>query len=349
MTRALIVLAVLVVTTAAAPQPSPVYKLEELTWPRIAEFDRERTLFILPVGVLEEHGPHLPIAADTLGVTYEANRAAQRVSRALPGWNVVMMPALNYGNGGANQLGDMLVHPGTYQIRQSTLRSLVADIGGQVAQNGFKWIFVLNGHGAPAHGIALNEASDFVSDTFPVTMLHLTALFRADPAMQARGDKMRAKFFTRAELDSIGMDVHAGVSETAGMLAVRPDLVRSTYRTLPSQSGKSFEELRKITTAPGWQGYLSSPAKATAAYGRAVEEWWIDGFTDLMLRAVRGENMRSHPRDPERLPPPVAPVLEKALANEAAFEAKLDAWLAERRKGTLPPPQGQVGSGHRHR
>jgi hypothetical protein len=34
-----------------------VYKLEELAWPQIAAFDRERTLFILPVGMLEEHGP----------------------------------------------------------------------------------------------------------------------------------------------------------------------------------------------------------------------------------------------------------------------------------------------------
>jgi creatinine amidohydrolase len=136
-----------------------VYKLEELAWPQIAAFDRERTLFILPVGMLEEHGPHLTIAAGTLGVMHEADRSAKRVSRALTGWNV-MMPAVNYGNAGANQLGDMPVHPGTYEIRQSTLRSLVADVGGQVAQNGFKWILVLNGHGAPTHNIALNDASD---------------------------------------------------------------------------------------------------------------------------------------------------------------------------------------------
>ena len=60
-----------------------------------------------------------------------------------------MMPAINYGQGGANALGNMLVHPGTYAIRQSTLRSLVADLGGQIAQNGFKWVFVMNGHGGP--------------------------------------------------------------------------------------------------------------------------------------------------------------------------------------------------------
>ena len=52
----------------------------------------------------------------------------------------------------------------------------MADLGGQIAQNGFKWIFVLNGHGAPTHNIAINEACDFVSETFRVTMLHVTGL-----------------------------------------------------------------------------------------------------------------------------------------------------------------------------
>lgn len=160
----------------SAPR-SRIYKLEELTWPQIDALDRQRTLFILPMGMIEQHGPHLPVGADTIGVTYEANETSTGVSRALPDWHVVMMPAVNYGQGGANQLGDMPIHPGTYAIRQSTLRSLVADLGGQIAQNGFKWIFVMNGHGAPTHSIAINEACDFVSEAFGVTMLHLTVCF----------------------------------------------------------------------------------------------------------------------------------------------------------------------------
>ena len=321
---------------SAVPPPSKIYKLEELSWPQIEALDRERTLFILPVGMIEEHGPHLPVGADTIGVTDEAAGASRRVSRALPDWNVVMMPPINYGHGGANQLGNMLVHPGTYGIRQSTLRALVADVGGQVAQNGFKWIFVVNGHATPTHNIAINEACDFVSEAFRVTMLHLTGLFRADAAIQSNGEKVKAKHFSATELSSFGMDVHAGVGETSGMLARRPDLVRSTYKTLPSRAGRSLDELREIATAPGWQGYLSDPARATAAYGRALQAWWIDGFTDLILRAVRGENMLAHPRVPETVPPAVAPILEKALASEAAFEARLEDWLARRRKSQRP-------------
>jgi creatinine amidohydrolase len=307
-----------------------IHRLEELTWPQIAALDRQRTIFILPIGMLEEHGPHLPIGADTIALMYEAAGVSRRVSRALPDWDIVMMPPVNYGHNGANQLGDMPVHAGTYSIRQSSLRSLVADIGGQVARNGFTWIFVLNGHGAPTHNIAINEACDFVSETYRVTMLHLTALFRADAVIQARGEKIRAAHFSAADLASFGMDLHAGVDETAGMLAVRPDLVRADYRKLPSRAGQTFEELREIATAPGWLGYLSSPARATARYGLAIESWWIDGFTDLVLRAVHGENMFIHPRTPETIPPPLVPILKRQLEEEAAFAATLANWLAQR-------------------
>ncbi len=135
------------------------------------------------------------------GPTRSASRprpagTSRRVSQALPEWNVVMMPPLNYGNSGANQLGGMMIHPGTYAIRQSTLRSLVADLGAQLAQNGFKWIFVVNGHGAPTHHIAINEACDFVSETFRVTMLHLSGVFGADEAIRAKGSAINAKHFS---------------------------------------------------------------------------------------------------------------------------------------------------------
>src|SRR6187401_3183445 len=96
------------------PPRSRLYKLEELTRLQIDALDRQRTLFILPLGMIEQHGPHLPVGADTFGVMFEANGAAGRVTRALPDWNVVMMPAVHYGHSGANTLGDRLVDPGTY-------------------------------------------------------------------------------------------------------------------------------------------------------------------------------------------------------------------------------------------
>ncbi len=311
---------------------SRIYRLEELTSPQIDALDRAKTAFILPVGMIEVHGPHLPVGTDTLGLMYEAHAASRQVITALPDWNIVMMPPINYGQSGANELGGRLTHPGTYAIRQSTLRALVADLGGQLAQNGFKWIFVLNGHGAPTHNIAINEACDFVSETFRVTMLHVTGLLRADRAIQSNGQKINAQYFSTSELSSFGMDIHAGIGETSGMLAVRPDLVSAQYKTLPRQVGQSLGELRDIAAAPGWQGYVSDPARASAAHGRAVEAWWIGGFAELMVRAVRGENMFAHPRFPDAVPTEMTAIVEKTLANETAFGASLETWLSQRRQ-----------------
>jgi creatinine amidohydrolase len=308
--------------------------MAELSWTDIDALDRDRTLFLLTVGMLEEHGPHLPVGTDTFGVEYEAARVAERLSAALPDWKVVMMPAIDYGSSGANQIGNVAVHPGTYGVRQSTLRSLIADIGGQIAQNRFRWVFVMNGHGAPTHHAAVNEACDFVSETFKVTMLNISGLFNADPAIQSKGHSITSRHFSAADVSSFGADVHAGVGETSGMLFVRPDLVRSSYKTLPAVRADTMKERRELARQPGWQGYFSSPARANADYGRDVEAWWVEGMTDLILRATRGEHLLGRPRWPEPLQssPDYVQLVDDILAPEREFERELARWLVQRER-----------------
>jgi hypothetical protein len=57
-------------------------------------------------------------------------------------------------------------------------------------------------------------------------MLNVSGLFTADSTMRARGVRIARKHFSLAQLDSIGLDLHARVAETAGMIALRPDLMR---------------------------------------------------------------------------------------------------------------------------
>jgi Creatinine amidohydrolase len=163
-------------------------------------------------------------------------------------------------------------------------------------------------------------------------MLHVTGLFRADARIQSQGERIAAKHFSKAELASFGMDVHAGVGETSAILALRPELVHPSYKRLPTLIGRTREELLAIASVPGWQGYMSAPAKATAAYGRAIEAWWVDGLSDLILRAVGGENLLKAPRAPEGIDRAMSAALGKALANERAFELKLEGWLDRRRQ-----------------
>lgn len=319
--------------TDASAARDNVRAIGELTWREIDALDRARTLFLLTVGMLEEHGPHLPIAADTIGVEFEVGEVAARLAHALPDWTIVRMPTINYGSSGVNQVGNVAVHPGTYAIRQSTLRSLVADIGGQIALNRFTWVFVMTGHGAPTHHAAVNEACDFVSEEFNATMLNVSGLFSADPTIQARGQALAARHFSQADLSSFGMDPHAGVGETSGLLAIRPDLVRGDYRSLPSHRIENRAEMRDMASRPGWPGYFSSPARANAAYGREVEAWWVEGMTDLILQSVRGSDLHLRPRwpGPVEQDPQYAQFVEYALRPEREFEQKLQSWLGQPR------------------
>ena len=319
-------------TARDGPALSSIYKIEELTAPRIDALDRVRTLMILPVGMLEQHGPHLPIGSDSFGVRYAVEEVSKRLGRSLRGWNIVVMPAINYGEGGANEIGNIQVHPGTYGIRQSTLRSIVADVGGQLAQNKFKWIFVIHGHGAPTHNIAISEASDFISETFGVTMLNLQSMAMADAALAAKSRKIASKYYAPSELASSGMDIHAGLSETSGVLAIQPGLVNRVYKTLPNRTGRTLAELRQIALTKGWQGYFSSPAKANVQYGKEDNEAWVQGFTDMIERAVRGENLFDHPRYPDEMvkDPAIIQINKDALDREKAFETKLENWLRQR-------------------
>ena len=95
-----------------------------------------------------------------------------------------------------------------------------------------------------------------------------------------------------------------------------------------------MEELRQIALSPGWQGYFSSPAKAKTHYGKEDNEAWVEGLSSFILRAVHGENFFNHPRYPDQLlkDPAIIQINKDSLANEKAFEMKLEQWLGRKQK-----------------
>ena len=62
--------------SAGFSSSSNIHKIEELSAPQLDAFNRDKTLFILPVGTLEEHGPHLPIGMDTFSVNFRVSRVS---------------------------------------------------------------------------------------------------------------------------------------------------------------------------------------------------------------------------------------------------------------------------------
>ena len=97
-----------------------IYHVKDMNTEQIKALDREKTVVLLPVGILEEHGPYLPSFSDG----YMAERRTHDLANAIvgrPGWKVLIFPLIPLGTGPANIVGRKYVFPGSYTVRPSTL------------------------------------------------------------------------------------------------------------------------------------------------------------------------------------------------------------------------------------
>ena len=116
-----------------------VHLLEEMSTPALDALDRDRTVVILTVSPLEEHGPHLPVGVDAFTARYFAEAVADRVVAERPGWSAVLAPTLHLGAFAFEAVG-------TVSIRQRVVRDAVVDYGDSLARSGFRHILIANGH-----------------------------------------------------------------------------------------------------------------------------------------------------------------------------------------------------------
>ena len=135
--------------------PTNIFQLKELNTTQIGSFDKDKTVVLIPGGILEEHGPYLPSFTDG----YWNEKLTDTIAKAIAtrkDWNVLIFPTIPLGNSGANEVGLKYSFPGTYTVRFETLRAIFLDIATELGEQGFKHIFVIHGHGAPNHQRALD-------------------------------------------------------------------------------------------------------------------------------------------------------------------------------------------------
>jgi creatinine amidohydrolase len=310
---------VIVACAMASSANAQIHQLKELSTERIAALDRSRTVVLMPGGILEEHGPYLPSFTDG----YFNESVAQRLAEAIvarPGWNVVMFPTIPLGVGGANEIGRKHVFPGTYAVRSTTLRAVFMDLATELGEQGFRWIFIVHTHGAPNHNRMLDQAGDYFRDTYGGHMVHLMGLL---PAGDGNDGGLSEK-----ERNEDGFSVHAGASETSGLLFLRPDLVGPVGRAQP-QSGYGWEDLIRLARAPEWPGYFGSPRLATAASGARSFASDVRTATDYALKILDGSDERQFPRvgDLASKSAPNIGIDKDAIARELEIEKKQLAWL----------------------
>jgi creatinine amidohydrolase len=114
------------------------YRYEEFTWPEIREAVAENRVVVLPVGTVEQHGPHLPLVTDVLTATEMSRMAVERTPH-----EAVLMPSVYYSFNEHH-----LDFPGTIAVEGQTIVNYVTDIGKSLAHHGFRKILLVNGHGS---------------------------------------------------------------------------------------------------------------------------------------------------------------------------------------------------------
>ena len=272
------------------PDPLPFHRLEELTPAELDAMDRDRTLIVLPVSPIEEHGPHLPLGTDGWLAKGFARGLAERITESRPDWSVVRAPWIPVGC-------YTLDWPGSVEVEQAAVRAVVVSYGRSFARHGFRHVVVVNGHGGPGHGAALEEACREVSRRCGIRMIYpggllLTEIF-AGSYFDRIGDAL-GRPLTDDERAALAHDFHAGAMETSYLLKVRPDLVKGDPTELPDIDISKVGMMRYFwgDLVGDGPGYMGSPSRADVRLADAVESVFADEITALVERSLDGEDIQ---------------------------------------------------------
>lgn len=313
-----------------------VHYLEQLTQDEIDGLDREKSVFLLTFGNLEEHGPHSPVGSDYYRAIGIRDRLIDRLHDAHSDYQFVIFPVVPIGEGGANDFAREPDHIGTYAVRYATLRDVAIDLGGTIARKGFRNIFVIEAHGSPLHNVAFNQACDFVSETYNVRMVNVTGMSKTIGGETTILDE----FLGEGWRERSGFEGHAGASETSELLAVQGgEFVKPDYKNLERFYVDGFRGFTRTYELDGWRGYWGDPARASREMGEALIEQRVAAAFRIAEAALRGDDLRSMPRYPDNNPDAISGSEESRRLKLQRYETQCDEveiWLQQ---NPWPPRQ----------
>lgn len=225
------------------------FLISEMSMAEWAERVDDRTIVLVPVGILEGHGPNLPLSTDTYQAVHVCNRLAGEMD------NVLVAPTVHYG-----QCSSTANFPGSISIRFDTVRALVGDIVSELHRQGVRNVAVISGHAGRSHVAAMSEAARGVVAEHPD--LRVMTLSDFDLAYERLGKEFPAD------------DGHGGAVETARLMDIRPDLVGGA-------GPPSTPEMPRWAHLPDperiWtEGYWGYPDQATPEKGAALNDWIVE-------------------------------------------------------------------------
>lgn len=252
----------LVVANGSNAQTKLSTKWEELT---AADFrsgiQQAKATCVLPFGILEKHGPHLPLGTDLLDVRYASLHAAEQEY-------VVVFPEYYFG-----QIFEAKHEPGTLAYSADLQMRLLQETTDEMARNGCKKVIIVNGHGGNEHLLPyfaqsqLDRPHDYV--------VYVLAGGRNRPG--GPGKK------------STATDYHAGENETSNMLVSRPDLVHLDRAASESGADQKREHLPEgLYTGIWWYASYPDHYSGDGSVARKeLGEWNMKGWIDSIVECIR--------------------------------------------------------------
>lgn len=230
-------------------------RLHELTGPEIQSRVSETSIVVVPIGAIEQHGPHLPLVVDHLIADSVANAVVDQAPPALDVW---MLPTLPFSKSDEHAWS-----PGTMWLSRDATELVLDELAERVAAMGVRRLVFLNGHGGNSTmlNVACREARrrhgllTFLTHPFP------------PPAYSPPSP---------IDTGELGMGIHGGHDETSVMLHLRPDLVHldRASRNVPEWLIANEHVRFGGSTQFGWMsddfgsdGHIGDPTGATAEAG----------------------------------------------------------------------------------
>jgi creatinine amidohydrolase/Fe(II)-dependent formamide hydrolase-like protein len=238
----------------------PVYLLNQLRGSEFRALPRDRTIFLIPVGPIEDHGDALPVALDLAEAGSLSNRTATRLAE--DGWNCVLVPAAPLGvDANTAELG--------IRVRPHVLRDYLVDFCDGLARHGFRYFIALSGNPGPRQLTTIEEAGKFLRKRhlrlglFPNARAPI--LVSANSVLLDEAEKSRSSLYMDPK-------EHGGERDAGVALATLPELVdEKTLRAQPPVEGNTagFERWRE-GRAGKISGYWGNPAAGSATNGNSL-------------------------------------------------------------------------------
>jgi len=239
-------------------------RLADMTWEEVRDLGPSASLAILPIGAIEAHGPHLPLATDGLIAEAMAQAGAERLGRR--GYGCLLLPCLHY-----TAAPFAAEFPGTLSVGPGTVTAVVADLARGVARFGLD-LALANVHLDPAHLAALDAAAATTEGR--VIFPNITK--------RPWAPRLTEEFQSGA--------CHAGQYESSVILAQCPELVRNEIRRSlapnPASLSQAIREGKHtFGEAGGPRAYFGAPAQASTEEGRRVIDILGGILEDAVLAA----------------------------------------------------------------